>query len=556
MMKVQAVATEEPDIPMAHRQASETSTLSSSLDALQHTKKEEVIALAKKLGETYVSRDLTMLLQFKSESDKAKQREVKRVITTAESIAIIDEEALKQSRQKPAYRIKTDLLYVLGFLVATPGFKKVAQSPVNLLYSDLLLSYINQSFDDPLFRMRVYRVLDHLANQVEIEHRLRWNRISKDMDIVTKHHYRNKMDLMLFRIHGRLLTACEMDDIGGIRIQLQILGDYIRECRTRVMVVHVVEVCFQTLLRIKVFIMKSVLDATHVDLCKLYSSLLKVFDALASLNTFAPLNDMLLTVLVQKPESWSFLEAYATKVLQDRDFAEKVLKLDKGNASSTSPRLSHSSSPLPPRPPDDIFSSVFLGPLILEDLRLQVVRHFSACCNLIKNQFLTEENLDAGGGQGELKLELLNRFHFLTYPVSPPLLLKHYHFLFFSLLTSLLFSKNTGILHRLLASDTTSFGVQSEILTLIHKLLTIVDPQSPMISDIYVDAYVSFHYLHFLVLLPLLFLLHSLSTTSHFFLFFFLATVSQSRHRQYEPHSLSKASPHPRQLCLSKERKH
>lgn len=174
---------ELPPQSVAPRSIVLPATVATFNQTLMHSKKEELMLLAKKLGETHVSKDLSMLLQFKYECDKNRQRQLRKTTNSDGKPVTAADTPLQM---KPAYRIKVDILHLLSTLAATAGFKKLAQSPVNLLYTDLLLSYINLSFNDRRFRGAIFRVLDHLAWQVEIEHRVRWNRLTKDMDFATK----------------------------------------------------------------------------------------------------------------------------------------------------------------------------------------------------------------------------------------------------------------------------------------------------------------------------------------------------------------------------------
>ncbi len=65
--------------------------------------------------------------------------------------------------------------------------------------------------------------------------------------------FRRKLDKFVWRLHQRMLPAVESSSLDKLEHQLSVLADYMRECRNSIMASNVVDVCMETLMRIKVY---------------------------------------------------------------------------------------------------------------------------------------------------------------------------------------------------------------------------------------------------------------------------------------------------------------
>lgn len=122
--------------------------------------------------------------------------------------------------------------------------KKFSKSPANLLYTEMVQNYQQEKrFSQPShsptpppthplshsvhqqeihdmdvqIQKLIAPILLNLAEQVEIDHRLnRWQELTKEMTPEIKQNFRRKMDVFLWRIRTRLISACERDVCNAI----------------------------------------------------------------------------------------------------------------------------------------------------------------------------------------------------------------------------------------------------------------------------------------------------------------------------------------------------
>lgn len=155
-------------------------------------------------------------------------------------------------RNSGAYKVKTSILRVLALVTAQPSILKYIHSPVNVLYTELVEIYHNLMPADDEYKLLIYNILANWADYVEYLHRHRWREITKGMSVDRKESFRKKLDKFLWRIHNNLFSHLENEDYADSNILLSILGEYMQNCPTRVMSSQVVDVCMETLLKIKV----------------------------------------------------------------------------------------------------------------------------------------------------------------------------------------------------------------------------------------------------------------------------------------------------------------
>jgi len=400
---------------------------------------ETMIDLAKKLGEGYISAELTILLSFKDAHDRKKKDPMEPLNVKDPSQMVTDEKKDETTDAQLPNSIRHNVFDIISVILATGT--PVVRIPVNLVFSELLDTYRDIIHDKQL-RSTLLKILERLADTVELFHKDKWLKLTKGMAPNIKENYRKKSDLLIFRIHSRLDSALHQEDLDEITVQLTILGDYLECCRTRVMSSQVVDVCLDTLLRIKGWLITTPPISIHnMEYTDLTHSLLRVFDHLAVHNVLGPLNDLLLTVLVFKDTTFQWFRAYAECVLTNQQF-NKIMINKYGEQHNT-------------------------------DMRVAVLRHYKACVKMVNNEFSSDEGTTAAIAT---KIALIKKMDFLTYP--------------------------DAILQQILnESDNQqkNFAVQNEALDLIHKILCIKEKELPLLDDAtYVDSYIRFHYIHFL----------------------------------------------------------
>jgi len=273
--------------------------------------------LTKKIGETYISADLTTLLSFKAAYDRYKKTYREELVLSKEESEKSEKSEIsgdfQQLRKNPLYKIKCYVLEILG--VQSSDFLKFTRNPLNLFYEELITSQRTPNGNDERVRKLIFPILLNLSEQVEIDHRLRWERKTKMMPPAVIGNFRKKNDIMLWRLRSRLLYAFETEDWKEVTFHLKLLGDYIENCQTRVMCTQVADVCLGMLIKLKKFLFsKHYPDSRNLEFVELTNSLIRVFDILAEKNLFGPLNDMLLTILVHKQEAFLWIEGYASTI--------------------------------------------------------------------------------------------------------------------------------------------------------------------------------------------------------------------------------------------------
>jgi hypothetical protein len=130
---------------------------------------------------------------------------------------------------------------------------KQIRSPCNILFSDLVTCARSEHLRaDDNYRKLVYSVLGNYAEDVEHVHRVGWKAKTRHLPPEERIFYRRRLDTFLFRVDRRLLNSVESQKLGDMEGYLNLLAEYVTNCATRVMPNQVVEVCMETLLRIKV----------------------------------------------------------------------------------------------------------------------------------------------------------------------------------------------------------------------------------------------------------------------------------------------------------------
>jgi hypothetical protein len=148
---------------MSHRGAFSPAlpALLAAAGAQSRTAAQEMKSLAFKLGETYCTQDLTVLLQYKKRVLGSpvftKHKEEENVVDAEEQIM----------RGTAYYRCKVDLLRVLDFIASDRRELSSIPSPINLLFQELATTYEHGVSIDDAKNALVFSVLGHLAQYNE-----------------------------------------------------------------------------------------------------------------------------------------------------------------------------------------------------------------------------------------------------------------------------------------------------------------------------------------------------------------------------------------------------
>jgi hypothetical protein len=284
---------------------------------------EELKSLATKLGETYMAADLTVLLGFKEYADARAQRRLLR-----KDVSVNEDEsnaaAFTTLRASAAYKIKCNILKTLRVLLEDSHFKPYARSPINLLFSELSVCYKDPIMrDDEPYRQLIFGVLQHAADAAEELYSNDWSQNTSDLSAAQVERYRKKSDLMLWRVFNRILGSMEAKNFDDLELYMRILADYARNCSSRVMPNQIIDVCMETLLQIKAFIIKKRVDAINWKTIAIVHQLLRIFDEVATRNRFLPLNDLLITMFLQKEETYDFFKNYSGIVRVQNSYSNR-----------------------------------------------------------------------------------------------------------------------------------------------------------------------------------------------------------------------------------------
>lgn len=399
---------------------------------------EELAALAKKLGETYMTNDLATILPYKEFADARGQRQRRQDQSDDDAG---NKQALETFRGSSVYLVKCNVLKTLASLAEEPQFKQYARNPMNLLFSELTQSYKDPLLrDDSHYRSLIFKILQQSADDVEIFYATQWADRSKAMIPAQAARFRKRLDLFVWRIHTRIISTLETKNFEELEINLAALADYIRNCYSRVMASQIVDVCMETMLTIKSYIFKRKIDSSTFRNAKIMHHLLAIFGEVALRNRFDPLNDLLSTFFLYKEDSYDFVKYYAYQVLGNVEFEKKVCE----------------------EYPN--------GKQLLREWRIQVIRHYRTCVIMIANHFRSDAL-----AVDQLKMRLLKKMQFLVYPSGP--------------------------IQRCLSegSQYNNFQLKCEMLRFLHKLFSI--KHCPFVrSKTYIDSYISLHYMQFIKL--------------------------------------------------------
>eukprot|EP01113_Clastostelium_recurvatum_P023641 TRINITY_DN2818_c0_g1_i4.p1 TRINITY_DN2818_c0_g1~~TRINITY_DN2818_c0_g1_i4.p1 ORF type:complete len:827 (-),score=223.25 TRINITY_DN2818_c0_g1_i4:4-2388(-) len=318
-----------------------------------------------------------------------------------------------------SYRTKANLLQALAIATAHPQDLIHVRSPISLLFTELFENYTaaltsslfshpitntlapahlhqhNNSNNnhhhhhhlplhassnsltsgrgqrDPEQRVLMLQILGNWALYVEFCHRTRWHVLTKGMPLESRESYRKKLDRLVWRAHNSMCSSLEGNRFDDVNITLQILADYAETCPSRIMSSQVVDVCMETLLKVKqqVFYrvggggaggipMRNMADLRTMNL------LLVIFDVIAQNNRHPPLNELLLAIFVERDDTFSIIKQYTIQILRSHSLEAEFTHTYGANE----------------------------GQALLHQSRVRVVKHYHVCVEMIQRQAETEFN--------------------------------------------------------------------------------------------------------------------------------------------------------------------
>jgi protein-tyrosine phosphatase len=428
----------------------------------QRLASEELTALAQNLGETYMTQDLTALLSYLQDDNEVQAR--KQRVTVAIAAGFDNDMLIGSSpiytgfKDSCYYKIKSTILKAFARLTKYWEHFEFVPNPVNLLFSELLLSHKdNLCMYDADFTALIYQVLANYANYVSYLHCYRWKELTRGMSMEKMRLFRRKADKFVWRIYNRLAPAFEAREMSEVETQLTLLIDYMRHCPTSITSVQVADVCMEILLKIKEFIIsKGRITPNNLDHFTLVVRVIEVFDEIVKLNTHREFNDVLYSLLVERRETWRFFKQFTCQVLLNKSLERSIV----GVPRTTERR--------------DFFRLC----------KQQVVRHNAICFELILRQ-----------------LKFINKE--LEKSDHPPNAQDTKEMLEKNLLDfENLISPNDGYLLPILSEvkgTSNGFELQREILRFL--ILVFSEQNTTFIKNkAYIDAYVSYAYLGFIKL--------------------------------------------------------
>ena len=295
-------------------------TVTTKLFASKKDSNQELQELGKQLGRTFMASDLTALLSLKNASVLAREGHKSKRLTKnqvkVDGGRVVDEN-VREFRNQPCYIIKTHILKMLQELTKPSLSPLPFKSPVNLLFTELLISFEDSLLmNDKGFRSNIYNILSNFATDVELRHTKSWLALTSGLTVTRKENYRKKMDALLWRVKNRLDALISSNSKKNLGVYLSILHEYISSCSTRVMSANVVDVCLEQMLKIQHIIFSLKISDDLLEIIPIVHRLLCIYDEIAAINTFAPLDNLLLDIFLTE-DSLAFI---------NKDFCYHVIK--------------------------------------------------------------------------------------------------------------------------------------------------------------------------------------------------------------------------------------
>ncbi|KAL6064721.1 NEK protein kinase [Balamuthia mandrillaris] len=423
---------------------------------------QEFTTLATSLGATYMTADLTALIAFKENDKDLSARKSIKQFSRPQTVKK-DEHRISRFRGSTTYKIKCHILHSLSIITSYPDLRKQIRYPLNMLFSELVVC-AKVDRRDTQYRKLIYSVLANYSEEVEIMHRVKWKGLTRAMDEEGMLHFRRRLDTVLFRLDQRLQDTYQSQHVDNMELYLSLLAEYIRNCPSRVITAQVIDVCMETLLRVKYVIFnRGKITSEKLKLVRVFHRLLEVFDELAAHNRHGPTNELLLDLLVDLNENnFQFIKMYAKEVLLNTKLEKKIQESS-----------------------DD-------GESLLDEYRIRIMQHYSVCVDMINLKFdLLDEEEASKGGRGGAVGEGGGKFQDLLLRDNYNLIMQKLEFLILP----------TGYIMQFLTtgSDYHNLPVKVEMLRFLIKMFE--NPRSPFVTKkLYVGTFINFHYIRFIKL--------------------------------------------------------
>lgn len=210
---------------------------------------------------------------------------------------------------------------------------------------------------------------------MEYQQRNKWREMTRGMGQDRRGIFRKQLDPFLWRVQRNLNSVLESATYSEVTIHLQMLGEYLTNCPTRILPAmvplspppppplifiaynfrQVVDIALDSLLRLKHLISTRGKFATlRLNEFRLMHNLLVVFDEIATQNSHMPINDLLLSLFVERDDTLTHTKDYMSAVLFG-SLLEKELAKDPGKGN-------------------------------ISDFQIRIIRHFEICVGIFNNR--------------------------------------------------------------------------------------------------------------------------------------------------------------------------
>ncbi|KAF2073302.1 hypothetical protein CYY_005379 [Polysphondylium violaceum] len=344
------------------RDDSNSSTRSQIGDVkIETTATKELSDLATKLGETYMTSDLTALISYK----QVLLPSMKRLSMAPKKLGALESNqmvmVLDQSfKDTKLYKVRCDILKTL---ISSTSYNlwlfQFGNNPINILYSESILLHKGVIPSEKEHLELFYKLASNWSDYVEYIHRKRWNDVTKGMISERKATFRKKLDLMLWRINSSITIMLDTYVFTDMEFQLCALAKYMENCPSRIISSQVVDVCIESLLKLKHYVFHGKVTSERVKDIHIIHYLLCVFDEIIIHNMHPPLNELLLAIFIERDDTFNFIRHYTTQVLSSESIEKEFTR-----CYPQDPKKSR-----------------------LIEIRCRAIRHHTVCIEMLKRNF-------------------------------------------------------------------------------------------------------------------------------------------------------------------------
>ncbi|KYQ93892.1 putative protein kinase [Tieghemostelium lacteum] len=339
------------------------------------TATKELSDLATKLGETYMTTDLTALISYKQSIDShISSSSIKRNSYAPKKLTLDNHEILsalqskKQQQQDDQqsyinnnlYKVRCNILRTIILSTSSNVWLlQFGNNPINMLYIESILIHKGVIPSDREHLKLFYQLAGNWADYVEYIHRIRWKEVTKYMESERKSTFRKKLDLFLFRINLSITNMLDTNLLDDMEYQLCVLAEYMEHCPTRIQSSQVVDVCIESLLKVKHLVFKGKITSERMKDIHIIHYLLCVFDEIIIQNMHPPLNELLLAIFIERDDTFNFIKHYTTQILSSESIEKEFNRFYPNNPKKQS------------------------------DFRCRAIKHHSVCVDMLKRNFDT-----------------------------------------------------------------------------------------------------------------------------------------------------------------------